>query len=282
LLIPQSRFSRRSILDFIHIIYRHIDTLSIRIQESESRKEPLNLTNAFPALTGDIIMDYFFGFNYAQLKSPSFDSFHEAFIKVGGTGHIATQFPWFLPLMNKIPDAVQEWIQPAAKSLLKFKRDQWDVIGRTMAGEDVKSNDAKTTIFQEILADPKLPSEDKTHKRLAEEAQIVVGGGVETTAFALSIAAFHIINTPEIYSRLHADLLAAFPNRATLDLHTLEQMPYLKACIMEALRLSYGLSARNPRTRRTPLQYKEWVIPSGTCVVSPLSSLRSPSTWGGE
>jgi len=43
-------------------------------------------------------MDYFFGFNYAQLKSPDFSSFHEAFIKLGGTGHIATQFPWFLPV----------------------------------------------------------------------------------------------------------------------------------------------------------------------------------------
>jgi hypothetical protein len=116
------RFSRRSILDFIHIIYRHIDTLSIRMQECESRKEPLNLTNAFPALTGDIIMDYFFGFNYAQLKSPDFASFHEAFIKIGGTGHIATQFPWFLPVMNSIPDSITEWLQPAAAPLLKFKR----------------------------------------------------------------------------------------------------------------------------------------------------------------
>jgi cytochrome P450 len=212
-------------------------------------------------------MDYFFGFNYSQLKSPSFSSFHDAFIKIGGTGHIATQFPWFLPVMNSIPDRVTEWLQPAAKPLLKFKRDQWELIGRTMAGEDVKSNDANRTIFQEILAS-KLPEEDKTHKRLAEEAQIVVGGGVETTAFALSIAAFHIINTEEIYERLHRELVQAFPNRAMLDLHTLEQMPYLKACIMEALRLSYGLSARNPRTRRTPLQYNEWVIPTGTCVVS--------------
>jgi cytochrome P450 len=269
------RFSRRSILDFIHIIYRHIDTLSLRIQAFESRKEPLNLTNAFPALTGDIIMDYFFGFNYSQLLSPSFSSFHEAFIKVGGTGHIATQFPWFLPLMNKIPDAVQEWVQPAAKSLLKFKRDQWDVIGRTMNGEDIKANDAKKTIFQEILQS-KLPEEDKTQKRLAEEAQIVVGGGVETTAFALSIAAFHIIHTPEIYERLHRELREKFPNRASLDLQTLEQMAYLKACIMEALRLSYGLSARNPRTRRTPLKYKEFLIPAGTCVVSPSSPLPYP------
>ena len=92
------RFSRRSILDFIHIIYRHIDTLSIRMQEFEARKEPINLSHAFPALTGDIIMDYFFGFNYNQLKNPDFESFHDAFIKIAGVGHVATQFPSILPV----------------------------------------------------------------------------------------------------------------------------------------------------------------------------------------
>ena len=68
------------------------------MQDFASRQEPMNLTQAFPALTGDIIMDYFFGFNYAQLQHPEFDSFHDAFVKIGGAGHIATQFPWFLPV----------------------------------------------------------------------------------------------------------------------------------------------------------------------------------------
>ena len=68
------------------------------MHEFEGRKEPLNLSHAFPALTGDIIMDYFFGFNYGQLKDPEFASFHEAFIKIGGTGHVATQFPAIFPV----------------------------------------------------------------------------------------------------------------------------------------------------------------------------------------
>lgn len=153
--------------------------------------------------------------------------------------------------------------------MLNFIQDQAELIRRTLAGESTKTNDANRTIFHEILSS-KLPAEDKTQQRLADEAQIVVGGGVETTAFTLSIAAFHIINTPRIYERLHADLVEALPNRANMDLHALEQMPYLKACIMEAVRLSYGLSARNPRTRKSSMRYKEWVIPANTCVVSAL------------
>lgn len=89
---------------------------------------------------------------------------------------------------------------------------------------------------------------------------------METIAFALCIAAFHIVNNPRIYDRLHADLVEAFPNRSTLELQTLEQMPYLKACIMEAVRMGYGLSARNPRTHDKPIYYKGFVIPAGTCV----------------
>ncbi|OAG02462.1 cytochrome P450 [Paraphaeosphaeria sporulosa] len=259
-------FSRRSIIEFIHIIHRHVETFATRMQEFEGRKEPLNLTHAFPALTGDIIMDYFFGFNYAQLKNPEFASFHEAFIKIGSTGHVATQFPAIFPIMNSIPDGITAWLQPAAEPLLKFKRDQREVIARTLRGDDVKVNDAQKTIFQEILGSKQLPPEDKTQQRLEDEAQIVIGGGVETTAFALGIAAFHIINKPEIYKRLHADLVKAFPNRATLELQSLEQMPYLRACIMEAVRMGYGLSARNPRTHDKPLHYKEWIIPAGTCI----------------
>lgn len=123
----------------------------------------------------------------------------------------------------------------------------------------MKTNDAKKTVFQELLAS-KLPESDKTQRRLQEEANIVVAGGVETTAFALDVAIYHIANTPQIYERLHAELVAAFPNRADMDLQTLEQLPYLKACIMEGLRLSYGISARNPRTHDKPIQYHEWLM----------------------
>lgn len=92
------------------------------MREFEARKEPVNLSCGFPALTGDIIMDYFFGFNQGQLKSPQFASFHEAFKNMGVTGHVASQWPFILPMMNMIPDKVLEWLQPDAKPLIDFRR----------------------------------------------------------------------------------------------------------------------------------------------------------------
>lgn len=286
-------FSRRAIMNLLHIVQRHIETLSARMLEFEARKEPMNLTLAFPALTGDIIMDYFFGFNYAQLKHPEFESFHEGFTRVGPVGHIATQFPAFLKIMNSIPDCITGWLQPAMMPLIQLKKDQWNLIARILRGEDIKTNDAHKTIFTEIL-NSKLPPEDKTHRRLADEAQIIVGGGVETTAFALAIASFHIIHNKAIYERLHKELCDAFPNKSEIDLVKCESLPYLRACIMEATRLGYGLSARNPRTHDKPLVYGQWVIPARTCVsmtipdishdetVFPNSKAFIPERWLGE
>lgn len=168
----------------------------------------------------------------------------------------------------------------------RFPQDQWSLIGDKIRdnaehGKDTAENTEEetskkktsTTIFSEILSSSTLPARDKSQQRLADEAAILVAAGVETTAFALSVGIFHIVNTPHIRRLLQDELFAAFPlgYRTMPSLHELEKLPYLRACIQESLRLSYGVSARNPR--RHPdriLRYekngKVYTIPKNTKV----------------
>jgi cytochrome P450 len=75
------------------------------------------------------------------------------------------------------------------------------------------------------------------------------------------------VNNPRISQRLHAELVQAFPDSTVIpELLELEKLPYPKACIQEFLRLSYGISARNPRIHDKPIQYKDWSIPAGTAI----------------
>ncbi|XXH05249.1 hypothetical protein Hte_011674 [Hypoxylon texense] len=69
------------------------------------------------------------------------------------------------------------------------------------------------------------------------------GAGFETTAAAIRIAAFHIYSDPRILRRLRVELAAA-PDH---DWKTLEQLPYLTATIMEAMRLATAIAARSAR-----------------------------------
>ena len=81
---------------------------------------------------------------------------------------------------------------------------------------------------------------------------------------------------PEIRTKVEAELMTVID--APRDLpkwSTLEQLPYLSAVLLEAIRLSYGVSSRLPRIapdetliyegkfRDKPVQY---VIPPGTAI----------------
>ena len=84
----------------------------------------------------------------------------------------------------------------------------------------------------------------------------------------LTTISFHLISNPSILAKLRSELEAAIPDpTAQLGSLFLEKLPYLSACIQEGIRLSYGVSSRNPRiSPDKPTKYKEFVIPAGTPV----------------
>lgn len=139
-------------------------------------------------------------------------------------------------------------------------------IAQIMKGELPKT-EQQTSIFSEIL-EADIPPQEKSVQRLGEEAQLILGAGLETTGWALSTTAFHIIDQPSVFAKLRAELKTAIPNpNAQLDWLQLEKLPYLSACIQEGIRLSYGVSARNPRVSpNKATKYKAWDIPAGTPV----------------
>jgi cytochrome P450 len=188
--------------------------------------------------------------------------------------------------------------------MLLVYQDQWSIIGRAIEAqqkivpEEEKESKTKTNVFREILSSANLTAVDKAHQRLADETQILVAAGVETTTFALCVGVFHIVNTPTIYKRLKDELHNALPDGGSTmpSLLELEKLPYLKACLQESLRLSYGISARNPRRHpNRDLHYKgQYTIPKGTKVsmtivdvhhdesIYPDSHRFDPERWLGE
>jgi cytochrome P450 len=135
-------------------------------------------------------------------------------------------------------------------------------------GQEIPKTD-HPTVFYEVLQSS-LPPEEKSLQRMGDEAQTIIGAGLETTAWALSIASYHIIANPLILRTLRAELSTVLPTPSSApraaDWLTLEKLPYLTACITESVRLSYGISHRNPRVSHAPLKYKDWTIPAGVPV----------------
>ncbi len=95
------------------------------------------------------------------------------------------------------------------------------------------------TIFQTLL-DSDLPEDDKSLERLGQEAQLIIGAGSDTTANVMTQATFHILNNPQVLSKLRAELETAIPDRyAPLKLAQVEHLPYLVSNYTTALVFGY-------------------------------------------
>jgi len=160
------------------------------------------------------------------------------------------------------------WLKPEVLPIFAFHKTVLEQILEITSGRNQGYKDAShPTIFKELL-DSDLPPEELSIKRLQHEGQTLVGAGIETTKWTLSVACFHIYTKPEIYERLHEELMKAIPDEKHMPpLVELEKLEYLTAVIQESLRLSYGVVMRLPRiSPNNPVPY---TTPTGTTHLIP-------------
>lgn len=107
-------------------------------------------------------------------------------------------------------------------------------VAAILQGSNVKSTDvAHPTIFHDII-DSKLPDSDKSLERLTEEALSVVGAGMETTKWVLTVATFHLLSNDDVRAKLKSELAEAMPDSANiLPYNELEKLAFLTAVIQE-------------------------------------------------
>ena len=77
------------------------------------------------------------------------------------------------------------------------------------------------TIFHEIL-NSNLPHEEKSIKRMSEQAQVIVGAGQEMVAWSISVIAYHLPSSPLLLRKLKEELATAIPDPkfATPEAHS--------------------------------------------------------------
>jgi hypothetical protein len=102
--------------------------------------------------------------------------------------HSIKQFPWLLPMLNKLPDW---WVKRTddAVWLLRKQEAEYRIHTRAvMRGGDADKT-SHVTIFHEILNEPTLPQSEKTESRMTAEANVDVG------AYVVVNKLLHLIKT---------------------------------------------------------------------------------------
>ena len=94
-----------------------------------------------------------------------------------------------------------------------------------------------TSLFRYIV-NSDMPESEQSDKRLAQEAQILLGGGTTTTARTIGFISYFILTNPSLRSRLEKELeepMSGYPE-VLPTWAELERVPMLQALIKEGLR----------------------------------------------
>ena len=113
---------------------------------------------------------------------------------------------------------------------------------------------------------------------------MLVAAGMETTGFALSMAAFQLYRREhtQILHHLREEIDKVWPSDGSLPIwRDLEQLPYLTGVIKESMRMSVGVMSHLHRVNHhRAMQYKDWTIPPGTSIsMSQVFILRDPEIF---
>ncbi|KAF6815012.1 cytochrome P450 [Colletotrichum plurivorum] len=264
-------FSRRKIAEHQPAIQRMMHRLTDRVaREYLGGGKVLRADHMWGCWTSDIINDYAFDKPHNFLDAPDFHaSYTDAMVDLLEPVHYVTQFPLATNLFKMLPLTWVKAMSPQMGTVLDFNNFSKEMTNqiRNLLNKPQEEKAESKTIFGVIL-ESDLPTSEKTVGRLQQEAISVTGAGIETTMRALSLCTFHILNNPPVLERLQAELIDSIPDpRNPPNWDALSQLPYLSACINEALRFAYGTSQRLPRTLQDePLRYGDWLIPVGATV----------------
>ncbi|KAI1422714.1 trichodiene oxygenase [Xylaria sp. FL1777] len=255
-------FSRTKVYSSQYMIQFYVDKLCQRI--SGYVGTTFDLGAASLAFTQDVANDFIMRKTYSSLDREDFDV--AMLVVLQGAGRVwrlNKHLRWYGHILKALPLNLLSKVAGDTLRIFLFRlREQYqeteDQVKRATFSSTKDRTMTPRTIVNDIL-DSKLPRSDKTVQRIYEDVSTVCNAAFETTASVLRLVLFHVFSNPNILRRLRTEL----DSIKTIELKTLEQLPYLTSVLKEGLRLGGGTSTRLQRVSDKDLFYGEWRIPAG-------------------
>ncbi|TGO44595.1 hypothetical protein BOTNAR_0785g00010 [Botryotinia narcissicola] len=269
-------FARSGITELEPVITETVDKF-IRKVRRLAKKGSINVYDGYRCVTVDVISRFAFG-RSTNLLNESPDSFSAEFLDVNDKLVEGIWEMYFKPVVRYMAMIIP---LPVA---VRFNKHLSGVLGmHQFAYESLMQYKNKTIEPSHPVIFDHLRS--LTVKAQSLEAVDILVAGADTTAFTLCIASYHITRNKAIKERLMHDLKDAIPNAEQMpSLVELEQIPYLYACVKEALRVAMPVPGRLPRIvpkSKDAFVVDGKIVPPGTVVgMSTYTMHNSAKIWG--
>ncbi|KAH6615956.1 cytochrome P450 [Chaetomium sp. MPI-SDFR-AT-0129] len=231
-------FSDRSMREQQPLIQGYIDLLIRRLMEnSGDGGQKVDLAAWYNYTTFDVIGDLAFGESFGCLDNSEYHPWVKAIFEVARAGTVfqcLAHYPVVVKLLLAlIPSGFKEERERHMQMTLeKLKR-------RMEAGKE------RADLVEGLLK--RADEWGLTLEKLQANSAILIIGGSETTATLLSGVTYLLLTNPEALKKLTREIRGAFQSEAEIDFSSVSTLPYLLACLDEALRMYPPVPTGLPR-----------------------------------
>ncbi|KAJ5344108.1 Cytochrome P450 [Penicillium brevicompactum] len=230
-------FSEKAMRDQEPLIRGYVDLLLDRLSEFCASGSSVVLSDWYNFTTFDIIGDLAFGEPFGCLQGSDLDGWIQGIFDAGRLG-ILLQTLSFYPLLKRILIAMAPKSMKEAHE--KHKRMTQQKMMRRMEKEE-----GRPDLIEGLLR--KKDELSLTVDELISNAEILIIGGSETTASLLSGVTYLLLANPEAHDKLKAEVRSAFQRQKDINLISVNGLPYMLACLDEAMRMYPPIANGLPR-----------------------------------
>ncbi|EME43710.1 hypothetical protein DOTSEDRAFT_62319 [Dothistroma septosporum NZE10] len=219
-------FSERALRSQEHVIQKYADLFIERLQEIASSRNPdVDIVDWFNFFTFDVMGDLVFGQSFDCLSNWGyhpwvvliFDS-----VKAGAFVRCTKYWPLFRPLAA--------WFVPS--DIRKRRADQ-----RKMAADKAAFRKSIKDGRQDLISGYLLPNSGVTDLEYQSTVATLIIAGSETTATLMSGVTYYLLRDSERMVKLQNEIRGTFRTAEEISLISVNSLPYLLACLDEALRI---------------------------------------------
>ena len=264
---PQRRlwnpaFSERALREQEPVLREYADKLMKRFAEHAEKHTEIDLSTWLQFATFDIMSDMCFGESFGSIDNSQHHPGVHVLLKGLKNSRYIMGLSLFPSLINFgsacIPSFVRRWFQKALSQNLKFIVER---IGRRMQISPDHADFMKYIL--ENNDDGRL-----TRDEIISMMQVLIFAGSDTTAMAMTATAWFLLKDRQTMRALQQEVRGSFARSGDITISSCADLPYLRAVLIEAMRLQPPAPLASPRITERAMMIAGHPVPPGVSTAS--------------
>ncbi|OIW33645.1 cytochrome P450 [Coniochaeta ligniaria NRRL 30616] len=271
-------FSNTALLQQEPLIQGWVDKLVAALGKIADEGKHANMTAWFTYTTFDIIGDLCFDEPFGCLDAGQATDWSKNIVNIGTAGAFEQATRRVAGIGTWLQGQMANWLVPSVYRTWRMKHF---ALSAEKTKRRIADNDKEHKDFIYYIL------KNNESKSLLSDLEIImnsalfIGAGSDTTAIALSAWMYLMLTNEKAYNKLVAEIRGAFKSHKDITWNGANDLPYLEACIYEAMRMFPPVPGNLNRVvpSEGALIDGKWIAGETTVSVSSWAAAHSPKSF---